>query len=107
MRTISVKVAGKDVAIREMKIKELTKLAKKLGVDFEKVFQADKTDDVLDVAIGLLTEKIPEIFPTLTKDDVENSYPSELEALIGGFIDTNFFGIKKAGISFLKLQQKS
>jgi hypothetical protein len=105
MRIKVVEFAGKKITIREMKIKELTALAEKLQVDFTDLFQAKEVNDVLATVIALLNDKIPEIFPDVEKKDVEEAYPSELESLIGGFIDTNFFGIKKVIIPLLKLNQ--
>lgn len=106
MRVKVVEVAGKQVTIRELKIKELKALADKLGVDFQEVIKANEVQDVLGVITVLLNDKLPEIFPEITAEDVDESYMSELEELIQGFVDVNFFGLKKVITPLLKLQQK-
>jgi hypothetical protein len=106
MRSVSVKVAGKDVTVRELKIKELTELVEKIGGDIEGIIGADSADEFKTVILKLLYDKLPIIFPTLTKEDIDEAYPSELEELIGGFVNSNFFGVKKVVGEFLKLAQK-
>ena len=106
MRTKVVNIAGKDITIRELKIKEINELTDKLGVDIEGILGANNATDFKTVILSLLHDKLPEIFPGLTKDDIDEAYPSELEELIGGFVDTNFFGLKKVITPLLGLAQK-
>ena len=43
----------------------------------------------------MLYKKLPVVFPDITEDDVKNAYMSDLEKLIGAFIDVNFFALKQ------------
>jgi hypothetical protein len=43
----------------------------------------------------LLYKKLPVVFPDITEDDVKNAYMSDLEKLIGAFVDVNFFALKQ------------
>ena len=105
MRVETVKFAGKDITIREQKIKELTKLYDELGSNVDEIFKANTAGDVKNSAISILQDKLPVIFPGITREDVEEAYPSEIEELIGGFIDVNFTGLKKVIMPMLKLAQ--
>lgn len=106
MRVKELEFAGKKVTVRERKIKELNDLATTLGADFTKVFEANEVNDVKAVVMGLLQDKLPVIFPELTKEDIEEAYPSEVEDLIMGFVDVNFFGVKKVIMPLLTLNLK-
>lgn len=106
MRVKEIEFAGKKLTIREKKIKELKALAEKIGVEFQDIFKADEVGDVLGVLTSLLNDKIPEIFPEITSDDVDEAYSSEVEELISAFMDVNFSGLKKVVTPMLKLIPK-
>ncbi|MDP4143180.1 MAG: hypothetical protein Q8936_01680 [Bacillota bacterium] len=106
MRTKTVNFAGKEVTIREKKIKELNELADKLGVDFEDIIKSTSVKEATAACTDLLKGKIPVIFPSVTKDDIDEAYPSEIEELIEGFIDINFTGVKKVILPVVQLAQK-
>jgi len=52
-----------------------------------------------------LYKKLPVIFPDITAEDVKNAYMSELEKLIGGFIEVNFLAIKQMIPKLMTLTQ--
>lgn len=95
-RTKNVTVAGKEYVVQERRIGELKQLVADLfpgsggklsEVDPSKLFDLEVED--------VLYKKLPDLFPGLTAEDVDNAYMSEVEALIEAFIDVNFFGLKK------------
>lgn len=105
MRSVIVNIAGKEISIKELKIKELTELVEKLGGDVESIIGANSAEEFKVVILKLLYDKLPIIFPALKKEDIDEAYPSELEELIGGFVNANFFGVKKVFGEFLKFAQ--
>lgn len=99
--------AGKKITVRERKIKELMELADTLGTDFQKLFEADGVTDVKGAIMGVLQDKLPILFPEVSKEDIDEAYPSEVEELVMGFVDVNFFGVKKVLTPLLKLNLKA
>lgn len=93
-RSQKVTVAGKEITVTERKIKELEALAGELAGIADAMLKANTTDDVKNVLVGLLYDKIPVLFPPLTAEDVKEAYPSELGALMGAFVDLHFFPLK-------------
>jgi hypothetical protein len=93
MRTKNVTVNGKQVTVKEAKIKEFKDviLPKVFGM-LDGVELKDK--QVVDL-IPLFSEKVAEFFPELSEADIEESYPSEIEGLIEAYIEVNFSGLKK------------
>lgn len=93
MRTQTVTVNGKQVTVKEAKIKEFKEviLPRVFGM-LEGVELKDK--QVVDL-IPLFAEKVAEFFPELSEADVEEAYPSEIEGLIEAYINVNFSGLKK------------
>ena len=53
------------------------------------------TDEVFNVLVDMLEDKLTVIFPQLTIEDIDNAYISEIEELIAAFIEVNFTGAKK------------
>lgn len=102
MRTKTVQIAGKNIVITEKTIGQIKKLATEINIDFDNFLKTDlegkNTADVAELVFNLVENKITQIFPELTSEDIENSYPSELEELIGGFMDVNFSAMKKVFI---------
>lgn len=105
-RTKNVTVAGKEYVVQERRIGELKQLVADLfpgsggklsEVDPTKLFDLE-IDDVLYT-------KLPELFPGLTAEDVDNAYMSELEALFEAFVDVNFFGLKRLVTPLMNLAQ--
>ena len=103
MRTKIVKVNDKDIIVKELRVKELKDLGNKYKGEIDKIIKANSTDDLISSANDILGSKIIELFPQLTQEDVDNSFPSELEELIGGFIEVNFTGVKKAALPIWNL----
>lgn len=106
MRTKIVEVAGKQITVREKKIKELDNLMDKLNVDFDKVLKANTFKDLKGAFAGVLKEKLPVVFPEIKEDDIREAYPSEIEELVGGFVEVNFSGMKKVITPMYSLMQK-
>ena len=91
-----VKFAGKDIDVKEKKIGELEILTRELFPQTKgKLKNLDKALNDLELDWDLLYKKLPIIFPEITEDDVKNAYMSDLEALLGAFIDVNFFALKQ------------
>ena len=106
MRNKIVKFAGKDINVQEKRIGELESLTKKLFPSTKgKLKDLDKALNDLELDWDLLYKKLPIIFPDLTEEDVKNAYMSELEKLIGAFIDVNFFAIKQMIPKLMALAQ--
>ena len=96
MRNKIVKFADKDINVQERKIGELEILVRELFPATKgKLKNLDKALNDLELDWDLLYTKLPIVFPGLSEEDVKNAYMSDLEKLIGAFIDVNFFGLKK------------
>lgn len=104
-RSKVVTVNGKTITVREQRIGELETLADKLGTSVDVILTANAAGDLKRIVKTVLTEKVPELFPELTPDDVLNAYPSEIEALVEAFVDVNFFGLKRLAGPVLGLIQ--
>ncbi|WP_256846911.1 hypothetical protein [Paenibacillus sp. Pae108] len=93
MRSKTVTVNGKQIVVREHKIKELREevIPKILGALENEDFKDKEVKDL----IPLLEQKLSEFFPGLSEADIEEAYPSEIEELITSWVDVNFFGVKK------------
>ena len=91
-----VKFAGKDINVQERRIGELEILVRELFPSTKgKLKNLDKALNDLEIDWDLLYKKLPVIFPDITEDDVKNAYMSDLEKLIGAFVDVNFFALKQ------------
>lgn len=102
-RSQTVTVNGKQVTVKEKTVRELREEV------IPQITNALKMDDlagkeITDV-VSLLTEKVAEFFPELTPADVDNAYPSEIEALVEAWINVNFTGVKKIYAPVLRLTQ--
>jgi hypothetical protein len=96
MRNKTVEFAGKKIRVEEKRIGELEKIVADLFPESKGNIQKVDLSKLLEQAgFDLLYEKLPIIIPDITKDDVKNSYMSELEALVEAFVDVNFTGIKR------------
>ena len=91
MRNKIVKFADKDINVQERRIGELEILVRELFPSTKgKLKNLDKALNDLEIDWDLLYEKLPIIFPDISEEDVKNAYMSELEKLIGAFIDVIF-----------------
>ena len=91
-----VKFADKDIDVKEKKIGELEILVRELFPATKgKLKNLDKALNDLELDWDLLYKKLPVVFPDITEDDVKNAYMSDLEKLIGAFVDVNFFALKQ------------
>jgi len=91
-----VEFAGKSINVQEKRIGELEILVRELFPATKgKLKNLDKALNDLEIDWDLLYKKIPVVFPDITEDDVKNAYMSDLEKLIGAFIDVNFFALKQ------------
>ncbi|HHU79398.1 MAG TPA: hypothetical protein GXZ29_11065 [Clostridiales bacterium] len=106
MRNKIVKFAGKDIDVKEKRIGELEILVRELFPSTKgKLKNLDKALNDLELDWDLLYKKIPVIFPDITEEDVKNAYMSELEKLVGAFIDVNFFALKQMLPKLMNLAQ--
>jgi hypothetical protein len=106
MRNKIVKFADKDINVQEKRIGELEILTRELFPSTKgKLKNLDKALNDLELDWDLLYKKIPVIFPDITEDDVKNAYMSELEKLVGAFVDVNFFAIKQMLPKLMNLAQ--
>lgn len=107
MRNKIVKVGEKEVLVTEKRIKELKQLSKDLSLSFNDFLKTNlnnqTTDDVFNIIFETIEEKITVVFPQLNQDDIENAYISEIEELIGAFLEVNFIGAKKVISQVMKL----
>lgn len=96
MRNKIVKFADKDINVQEKRIGELEILVRELFPATKgKLKNLDKALNDLELDWDLLYKKLPVVFPDITEDDVKNAYMSDLEKLIGAFVDVNFFALKQ------------
>ena len=106
MRNKIVKFADKDIDVKEKKIGELEILVRELFPSTKgKLKNLDKALNDLEIDWDLLYKKLPVVFPDITEDDVKNAYMSELEKLVGAFVDVNFFALKQMLPKLMNLAQ--
>mgnify|MGYP001171374423 FL=1 len=106
MRNKIVKFADKDIDVQERRIGELEILVRELFPATKgKLKNLDKALNDLELDWDLLYKKLPVVFPDITEDDVKNAYMSDLEKLIGAFVDVNFFAIKQMIPKLMALAQ--
>ena len=103
MRTKTVKIAEKEVVVREKKIKELKDLIEKNKYALEELLKANNIKDGLEAVNSLLFDKLKELFPVLSDHDIDNAVPSEIEDLINAFVDVNFTGVKRVATPMMKI----
>lgn len=92
-RNKTVTINGKQVTVKEHKIKELREdVIPKLSsfIDMQELTGKDIKD-----IIPLFEARLAEFFPEITEADIDEAYPSEIENLLETWIDVNFFGLKK------------
>lgn len=94
-RSKEAEIGGKKIVVYERKIKELEALAVELSGALDNFLKADNGDKAVGSIKVILYEKIPVLFPGIDKDDIAEAYPSELEDLVGAFIEIHFFALKR------------
>lgn len=102
-RSKTVTVNGKQINVKEYKVRELREdVLPKITdlLDGEKLGSKELPD-----LVPLLESKLVELFPGLTEADIEESYSSEIEALIEAWVDVNFTGLKKVYRPLLSFAQ--
>jgi len=106
MRNKIVKFADKDINVQEKRIGELEILTRELFPSTKgKLKNLDKALNDLELDWDLLYKKLPIVFPGLSEEDVKNAYMSDLEKLLGAFVDVNFFAIKQMIPKLMALAQ--
>ncbi|MPM26236.1 hypothetical protein SDC9_72737 [bioreactor metagenome] len=107
MKNKAVKVGDKEIFVVERRIKELKELFKDFSESFKGFLETDlkdkNTDDIVDIIVNEMENKITLIFPQLTTEDIDNAYPSEISALVEAFVDVNFTGAKKVISQVMRL----
>lgn len=95
-RSKVVTVNGKQVNVKEYKIRELREdvLPRLTSAMDNMKIEEIATKNLGDV-IPILEGKLVEFFPELTEADIDEAYPSEIEALIEAWVDVNFTGLKR------------
>ena len=82
MRNKVVKVGEKEVIIAEKRIKEFRDLSSKISMSFNDILSMEldnkTTDEVFNVVVDMLEDKLTVIFPQLTTDYIDNAYMSEI-----------------------------
>ena len=96
MRTKIVKVADKDILIKEKSIGEIKKIVNELNMDFSRLMATElEKENFLNEILLIIQYRIEILFPQLNNVDMDNVYISELETLIDGFLEVNFSMMKK------------
>lgn len=91
MRSKTIVLAGNEIILNELKIKEIKEdIIPKIGPAWEKLAQG-KTAEIVD----RLQDQMVEIFPQLKGINLDECYPSEIEAFVEAWIDVNFSGLKR------------
>jgi hypothetical protein len=90
MRTKNVTIAGKDIAIREQKIKDLKGLIPKIGTAWTDLSKGD-----ISGIVDRFGDQLSEVFPELKGVELDELYPSELETFVEAWIEVNFTGVKR------------
>lgn len=85
-------INGKEIEVKEKKIKELKILAKEITKDVktDELFKGDTPAEMINNGIELIKNKLTVIFPGIIADDIEESTVSEIKELINTFIKVNF-----------------
>lgn len=91
MRTKTVILSGKEIVIREQLVKQLKEdTLPKIGPAWAALKGTDMSG-IVD-AIG---DQIKVIFPEIKDIDLDECYPSEIEAFLEAWIEVNFTGLKR------------
>jgi len=91
MRSKSIEIAGKEIVIRESKIKEIKEnLIPRIGTAWTEIAKGDITG-----IVDRFGEQLPEVFPELKGVELDELYPSEVEAFVEAWIEVNFTGVKR------------
>lgn len=111
-RKIDVTVNEKTIKIEEKRVFELEAMFEDMKQELQEVQLGNDMGSALAAAVGFGKDKILAQFPQLTEDDLHNAYPSELEAVVEGFLEVNFsmlrrFSGKLMGLAQFGLAQKA
>jgi hypothetical protein len=91
MRTKNVTIAGVEITIKEYKIKKLKEeIFSKIGP----VWNALKDIETSKIIDGI-GDQFKVIFPEFAGVDIDECYPSEIEAFVEAWIEVNFTGLKR------------
>jgi len=91
MRSKTVEIAGKEIIIRELKIREIKdNVIPKIGTAWKEVSGGEVAE-----VVDRLGEQVVDVFPELKGLDIQDCYPSEIEAFVEAWIDVNFTGVKR------------
>ena len=102
MRKKTIKIGGKTVTIQEQKIKDLKE---NLLPNIMQAWRAIQERDMAEI-VDAIGEQLPTICPELQGIDLDDCYPSEIEAFVEAWVDVNFSGLKRVAgpvMSFVKM----
>lgn len=106
MRNAVVEFAGKKIRIEEKRIGELEQIVNELFPESKGDIRNIELNTLLDgFGFEMLYDKLPALIPDITADDVKTAYMSELEEIVGCFVDVNFRGIKRLLKPLMNLAQ--
>jgi len=105
MRSKQVTINEKNITIKEKKVFELKELFADISTEADVALKANTASDLTGIVNNILGPNLIKIFPAITQEDIDNAYPSELEELVGAFIEVNFTGIKKVATPFMSMIQ--
>lgn len=95
-RSKEIILGEKTFTIYECKIKTLEKFAGEAALVVDVLFKdGSKAVEAKDAVLELLYEQIPKLFSGITKEDIMEAYPSEIEELVQAFVDLHFFALKR------------
>lgn len=102
MRTDKVTIGGKEIIIREKLIKELKQdIFPKIEPAWQLILQG-KVATIADT----LADQLQAIFPELNNVDLDECYPSEIEAFMEAWVDVNFIGLKRIAQPLMSLMMR-
>lgn len=90
MKSTVVKINGKDIIILEKKNKEIQQLISRYTKELENLPLGNSIITLLNSLDDFLNEKMLEIIPEITQNDLDEAYPSEIAEAIDAFVTLNF-----------------
>jgi hypothetical protein len=93
--TVTICDGKKEIVVKEALISTNEKLFTKWKKDLEKLPDTKDMADMFLIGTDFIKSRLSDVFTDIKKEDVSNSYQSEIEDLINAWIEVNFFGLKQ------------